>query len=444
MFSTHSKTRKSHRRGAVYVLVLGMGMLVSVMVMGVLINNRVQMRGTARSSDSLSAEALAESAVDYAIATLNANAGWRTAYVNNVESPTVALGGGIISFKIIDEVSGNLTTTSTNPVRIYGIGRYGAATRVYSVLAEGKNALTCLNVALMVGGKIAETNSSNLQASGYTLATNSTFTGNTSGGGSTVNANVEAVATITPNSATISGTSTTGVAARIMPAPTVIDTYVSMGTPINFSSIPGGTIRNVVISPASNPYSSTAVNAKGIYVIDCAGGNLVITRCRIVGTLVILNPGSGSSIGTGAGASDQINWAPAMSNYPCLLVKGNMTLAWSDGSGSTMNEWDLVGGICNFNPPGTPYPYPSGTSDFLVFDTYPSVIVGLVYVSGNVTGNQNYPAIDELIVGGTYDPVRDSVTLSYRGNYLASPPPGFRGGGSLITVPASWRWQPVP
>ena len=444
--SSPAKPSRRHNRrcGAVYVLVLGMGMLVSVMVLGVLINNRIQLRSTAQSGDSLYAETLAESAVDYAIVTLNANPVWRTTYVNNIESATVAFGGGTISFKLVDEISANLTTATTNPVRVYGIGRYGTATRVYSVRVEGTNALTCLNTALMAGGNIAESNKSVIQASGYTLATNGAFKGNLSGGSSTVNANVEAVGTITLNSATITGTSTTAVPARLMPVSTVIDTYAAMGTSIAYSSIPAGIIQNVVISPASNPYAATALNLKGIYVIDCGGSNLVITHCRIAGTLVISNPGSGSSIGTGTGASDQINWAPAISNYPCLLVKGNMTIAWSNSSGATLNETDLGAGTYNFNPAGTPYPYPSGTSNILVLDSYPSVIDGLVYVLGNVVGKANYPAINQLIVGGTYDPVQDNATFNYKGNYLASPPPGFRGGGTLKAVPASWQWESMP
>lgn len=436
--------RRSRRCGAVYVLVLGMGMLVSVMVLGVLINNRIQLRSTAQSGDSLYAESLAESAVDYAIVTLNANPAWRTTYVNNTESATVALGGGTIAFKLVDEISGNLTTAATNPVRVYGIGRYGTATRAYSVRVEGTNALTSLNTALMVGGNIAESKNSVIQASGFALATNGLFKGNSSGGASTVNANVEAVGTITLNSATITGTSTASVPARIMPASTVIDTYAAMGTSIAYSAIPGGIIQNVVISPASNPYVATALNLKGIYVIDCGGSNLVITHCRIAGTLVILNPGSGSKVGAGTGASDQINWAPAVSNYPCLLVKGDMKIGWSTSSGATLNETDLSAGIFNFNPAGTPYPYSSGTSNILVLDTYPSVIDGLVYVSGNVVGAANYPSINQLIVGGTYDPVQDNATFNYKGNYLASPPPGFRGGGTLKAVPASWQWESMP
>ncbi len=438
--------RPIRRSGAIYVLVLGMGMLVSVMVLGVLISNRIQARSTAQSSDSLFAETLAESAVDYAIVALNANASWRTTYTNAVESSTVSVGGGTIAFKLIDEISGNLSTTATNPVRVYGIGRYGSATRVYSVRVEGKNALTCLNAAVTAGGNISESKNANLQASGFTLATNAAFVGNTSGGSSTVNANVEAVGTVTLNSATILGRSSAGVTARLMPVSTVIDTYVTMGTSIAYSSIPSGIIQNVVISPASNPYS-TALNLKGIYVIDCGGSNLVITHCRIAGTLVILNPGSGSSIGTGTSTSDQINWAPAISNYPCLIVRGNMQIAWSTSSGQTLNETDLSAGVYNFNPTGTPYPYPSGSTNILVLDTYPSIIDGLVYVTGNVTGNgsgtSNYPTIDQLIVGGTYDPVKDTVTYSYKGNYLATPPPGFRGGGTLVAVPSSWRWEPV-
>jgi hypothetical protein len=426
------------------VLVLGMGMLVSVMVLGTLITNRLQMRNTDRSSDSLHAEALAESALDYALTTLNANNTWRTVYTSGVETAPITVGGGTISFRVVDEVSGNLNSTTTNPVRIYGIGRYSSATRYYSVLAEGKNAMTCLSTALAVGGNFSESHNANFQAAGFTLASNGTFAGNTSGGASTINANVEAVGAITPNQASISGSSTTAVPARVMPVATVFEPYIAMGTPIEFGSISGGILQNVVLSPASNPYGGGVRNSRGIYVIDCGGSKLVITHCRIVGTLVILNPGIGTSIGTGSGSSDDINWAPAVPNYPCLLVRGNITIAWSSSSGDTLKEFDLSAGLYNFNPPGTPYPYPTGFSDFFAFDTYPSTIDGMVYVSGNVTGIKNYPSMDQLIVGGTYDPVQDNVTLSYNGNYAATPPPGFRGGGALIAAPATCRWEKAP
>jgi hypothetical protein len=67
-----------------------------------------------------------------------------------------------------------------------------------------------------------------------------------------------------------------------------------------------------VLNPNSNPFGSP--NADGIYVIDCGNASLVIERCRIQGTLVILNPGPNSAI------EGPINWEPARAGYPSLLV----------------------------------------------------------------------------------------------------------------------------
>jgi hypothetical protein len=428
------------------VLVLGMGTLVSVMVMGVVITNRLNARQVSQGNDALRAEALAESAVEYALAKLAADANWRTTYTNNVESPSVAMAGGTMAFKLVDESTGSLTSNPTNPVRIYGVGKYGKAIKAFSVQAAGKAGLACLNAAVTTGGTF-NLNRANFQANGFTLASNSTLSASSSGGGTTVNANVEAVGAITPGAATITGTSTTGVAVRGMPASTVFDYYIANGTSISYSSISGGIIQNVVLSPASNPYSLLGLftNAKGIYVIDCQNQVLKITHCRIVGTLVILNPGSGSSIGLGTSSTtDQINWSPAVTGYPCLLVKGNINMAFCSSSGSMLTESST--GV-NFNPSGTAYPYPGGASNSNTTDSYPSIIDGLVYVSGNVTdGSQpSYPVLDLLVVGGAYDANQDTITFNYTTNYLNAPPPGFAsGGGQVIPTTGSWRWEKWP
>jgi hypothetical protein len=66
-------------------------------------------------------------------------------------------------------------------------------------------------------------------------------------------------------------------------------------------------------------YSGAPTNAQGIYWIDCAGNKLVIERSRIVGTLLVTNPGAGSCINNGP-----INWTPAVAGYPALLVDADI------------------------------------------------------------------------------------------------------------------------
>ena len=76
----------------------------------------------------------------------------------------------------------------------------------------------------------------------------------------------------------------------------------------------GRFIYRKVLSPSVNPFSG-GTNAEGIYWINCNGNRLTIERSRIHGTLLVVNPGAGSSIAHGP-----ISWAPAVAGYPALLV----------------------------------------------------------------------------------------------------------------------------
>ena len=83
----------------------------------------------------------------------------------------------------------------------------------------------------------------------------------------------------------------------------------------------GRYIYRKVLGPSVNPFG-VGTNAHGVYWIDCAGNRITIERSRIRGTLVLINPGSGSSVGSGP-----INWSPAVPGYPALVVNGDFTLS---------------------------------------------------------------------------------------------------------------------
>ena len=77
--------------------------------------------------------------------------------------------------------------------------------------------------------------------------------------------------------------------------------------------------RPIHLSPrdrTGRQFPRRGTNAQGLYWINCAGNKLVIERSRIKGTLLVLNPGSGSMIGAGP-----ISWSPATPGYPALLVR---------------------------------------------------------------------------------------------------------------------------
>ncbi len=72
------------------------------------------------------------------------------------------------------------------------------------------------------------------------------------------------------------------------------------------TSATGRCIFRTVLAPGVNPFGPTT-NAQGLYWIDCGGTKLTINNARIKGTLLIINPGAGSSVGPGP-----VRWSPAV------------------------------------------------------------------------------------------------------------------------------------
>lgn len=436
------------RRGSVYILVLGLVMLMVLTGTGAVLAARARAGAIANGNDTMSASVLAESAVEFALTAISTDSAWRTTYTSGVEASKAVLGNGTISFKLVDEVDGNLANNTSDPVRIYGYGRVGSATQAFSVVASGTDPLSCLNAPLVVNGNL-NFNRSTVNATGMTLVSNANVDVGSSGPGATVKGNVEAAGTITLGGGTISGSQKSGasVTKRDMPKTSVFDPYIAAGTVIPYSSLPtysggGRVIQDVLIAPTSNPYNILATNGLGVYVIDCGGRQITILRTRIVGTLVILNPGAGSSIGAD-GVNDELSWVAAVGNYPCLLVKGDMKIAYGASSSSQLRD----SGLISFSAT-VPYPYPSGTTNLLGTSSYPSRIQGLVYVSGNVVGSQSgagtYSRVDTLIVGGTFDASQDKLYPAYTAMYLTYPPPGFTGSGTPKPQPGTWRREAMP
>jgi hypothetical protein len=232
---------------------------------------------------------------------------------------------------------------------------------------------------------------------------------------------------------TYNGGTSPGIPPRSMPDPaTVFDYYVANGTPIDYATLDSGiggsrAITKRLLSPTVNPYGLGETNPEGIYVIDCQGGRIRISSCRIVGTLVLLNVGANSEFFI------DLNIAPAVANYPSLMIQGDIEFFYE---GAAVVSEDVAG--ISYNPPGTPY---EGQEDTDITDTYPTVIKGLVYVSNNVISFES-PTFDGVLVVGNTMTIQQSLDLQYQSTYLTQPPPGFRVGSVMQVVPGSWRRGP--
>ena len=403
---------RSRRRGSMYVVVLGTSVMVTVIGLSALLSVRVERREVDMGGDFAQARLHAQSAIEIGLARISDNPDWRTRYSNGVWEADRPIGTGTYTVEGFDADDADLGDDDTDPLVLTGTGFSGDARYKLEVTLVPEMApLSCLEVAMHVQND-AIFNSA-VVAGDQTISANN----NVSASSSTVNPDVEAVSAISGTG--YAGTTTPGITPRAVPDPaTVFEYYVANGTAI---TVPSTTIEGQLLSPSSNPYGLT--DPQGIYVLDCLGQDYTILRTRIVGTLVLLNAGASTRI------QPEVNLEPAVANFPSLLVEGNLQV---ETGASSLSESAL--GI-NFNPPGTPY---QGTANGSMTDSYPAVITGLVYVSGDITTNID-AAFEGVVVGGASFTGTANVTLNYNAEFFNNPPPGFRSGTQMRVSAGSWR-----
>ncbi len=415
------------RRGTAYLAAVGVGMLVGTLAIGAMATARSRARGLQMQIDESIARQNAIAAVEFARATIAADADWRTTYAVEMWLNGVEMNGGTFGYTVVNP-SGAINRDPLDSVVVTGEGLRGLARQRMSVSLDATTVpLTCLTVPMTIAGAISAT-SATINGSGLTVATNSSFTSVLA----TIQPSVEARTAIIGTG--FSGTTKTGATARTMPASTVFALYAAGAGVIPVASLPNGgllglggkQLTDVVLGPNHNPYGST--NSKGVYVLDCQNYAVAITNCRIIGTLILLNPGAGTTI------SGSVQWTPAVTNYPCLLVNGAITLSLSASSLSEIAE------NVNFNPPGAPFPFVGGSADTSKDDTYTSVIDGLVYASGNITVGGN-TTVDMIVGGGTFTMnALSTLTIRDEATYAADPPPGFY---TVKMTPRAGSWSYV-
>jgi hypothetical protein len=200
-----------------------------------------------------------------------------------------------------------------------------------------------------------------------------------------------------------------------------------IGTPSGWRAI-----HRQVLSPSHNPFGAGLTNAQGIYVIDCQGAKISIKDCRVLGTLVLLDPNSESRI------HRSMHWAPAVvspdpsvTNLPALMTNGEIRLAYDSPD---LDEAQIN---VNFNPAGTPY---QGLDDDENDDLYPSLIKGVIYSSVKMH-LENRPTIYGVLVGHEDIEVTGSeLNVNYDPVYFQrNAPPGFFAAPRFTTAPGSFK-----
>jgi len=445
-----SREFTSRAHGTTYMLILSISMLITVIGLSSITLSRIATRKRAGQIDMVTAQYLARSAIDYTLLLIDDayqldNVNWRQWFTSDAESAPIPASGGTFTWMVVDPDT-LFDDDPRDSFTVIGKGVHRDAVYTISVDVQategaGAPALNCLEVGIAAG---------DLKLFGGTVNSDQTIHSNDdsqTGTGSQVNADVEAVNQITGSG--YNSSTTTGVPPRDMSAASITDHYLSRGTYISYTDLdwiaPAWWIWGDTLSPTSNPFGSNVTNPEGIYIIDCKGNSIGVAEARIVGTLVLLNPGANSQI------EAPVTWEPAYANYPALIVIGDMDFEMGN---QRVDEQTTVYGPSyqnpynghnpNFNPPGTPW---QGATNTDRDDNYPSAIAGIVYVSGDATFQVDTwgdtTTIEGVLISGGTTYVKSGATLNilYRDTYFNNPPPGFRQicNGPPRAVPGSLK-----
>ncbi len=134
------RVRLYRRRATSYVAVLGATTIVSIIGMSALFAMRVELRATRQAEDAALADAFSTSMIEVYILRTSQVANWRSSEVNGAWSADETADGVRFSYKLVDEVDGDLANDPTQPVRLYARARVGDAVRTHSVLLRALGA----------------------------------------------------------------------------------------------------------------------------------------------------------------------------------------------------------------------------------------------------------------------------------------------------------------
>ncbi len=224
--------RPRSRDGAIYAVVLFSSLIVASIGLASLQLMRLQGRSAEESDDFIAARVYARAAVDIGMLRIRTDPFWRTHFGNGDWITQQTIDRGTFSLSATDPVDDDVAVGDNHPIILTGTGRQGDAMFQTSVRLEvGPRTGSCLEVSMISGDDI--------DVDGATLSSDQTICANEkvdAGGGSIVNANVEAYDDI--NGASYTKSTQLRSTRRTMPDPLhTLDYYLSHGTTIDYSSL---------------------------------------------------------------------------------------------------------------------------------------------------------------------------------------------------------------
>lgn len=409
-----------HRRGGVYLLVLGMGVMLTVIGLAVATTGRVHARNAATDRNCAEASILASSALDLAAARINGDKNWRNNFGCDAWNPPVPMGNGSLIWKQTDEIDNDVENDPDEPVRLSGEATVAAAARRFSMEARpgGTLPLPVLACTMHGGGGISVMYP--VVSSGGAISCNGSL-----GNSSTITSNVEAGSVV--NTGTIAGFVTTPSPAKSVPTVSLFWEYRSQATDISFAGISGGTIDARLLSAAVNPWGPE--NAAGIYFIRVPAGQSLRIRDSVIQATLVVELGANAEIEV----DGLVAWSPPAMRMPSLLAMGPSTAtADIEPESGTVNvsaiQANLLGMGINVG----------------VIAAAPSELRGLFHIVGGArtTFEDSPRLIGTWICDGSILVISGSLQMVADPDLVANPPNGYTLMDPTITVvPGSFRWD---
>ncbi|KPK78250.1 MAG: hypothetical protein AMJ79_00120 [Phycisphaerae bacterium SM23_30] len=395
-----------HKRASIYILTLASAMVLVSLVLGLSYLVMQSRRSLRTNAEIDRARVYAELGIYHALHFTAVEPNWRQLLPSGIWLQDVTVDQATYSVSGIDPVDGNLANNQVDPVDLICTAAVNGAQHTLQVQAQNAPS-ELLKYALAAGGLIDINNHARIEGDVFT---NSNI--DKSGGDTWVFGDAEAVGSI-HETANITGEITPGAAAKNFPDDQVlVNYYLNHATPIPFIN----QIQEVLISPISNPLGP--INPEGLYIINCTSQKIVIRNCRIVGTLVLVNPKSDSEI------KDAINWQPALADYPALVVV--------DGAVKIQPNMDLDENNLkvDFNLPGE-----DGQGEN--YQTFPNLIFGPIYCRGNLELGNSVNVQGPVISTG-FLVLKDYAKVTIVPNYYHHPPKYYRET-YLAPIRGTWK-----
>lgn len=390
--------------GSIYILTLAAAIILVGLALG-MSSQMLQFRRTSHGQTGADqANVYAELGIRHALHFTQAAPNWRTLLPNGTWLTQVTNGQGSYTVAGIDPADGVLGNDDGTAVLTCTAVAAGI-TRQVQVEAE-QPPLELLNYAVAAADKLKISN--NVRITGNIVSNNEI---DKSGSDTWVFGDAEAVVKV-QETTNITGTIRTGITPKTFPdTTTIVDYYSALATPIPFQPL----IQRVLLSPTNNPFGPT--NAQGIYRINCGDQKLVIKDCRIVGTVILINPKSDSRV------EISLNWQPASPDLPALILQGSMEMLME----RSVEELRI----------GVDLSLPGEIGHGTILGVYPSLISGLIYVNGDLTLDKITKVEGAIIATGKVE-FKDWASCQYQPTLATDPPAHFREA-YLSCVPGAWR-----